>query len=244
MEEFKKIVALSFIEAHQKNPLANSKNALAKTISEKINKNENGSSDEKHRYSKTLLNYYNYYFSNGKKQTPSDSIINKLLNYLGYDSKQQFVNNQPSDISYLHKIPFINEPNTEGGKEEKYTFNLPWKEVVITISFISVVSFAYFGVNWKQKECMIWSNDHYEKIACDKTPNPDLFYNQNIVQNFKRVELDTAMTIFKNGKALFWYDKDGGEIEFFTKGGRHPVNNKVLKPVTETIIRKYVFGEE
>ncbi len=125
----------------------------------------------------------------------------------------------------------------EGGK--------PWKKIIITISFIGIAAIIYFIPDWEQNDCMIWSNDHYEKIACDKTSNPNLFYNQNIVENFKRVELDTTTEVFfKDGKALYWYDKEDGKIEFFTKGGKHPVNNKVLKPVTQTIIRKYVYGEK
>ncbi|AXT59474.1 hypothetical protein D1816_03600 [Aquimarina sp. AD10] len=52
------------------------------------------------------------------------------------------------------------------------------------------------------------------------------------------------LLFFKEGKALFWYDKTGGKIEFFTKGGKHPTNGKVLRPAIQKIIRKYVFGEE
>ena len=107
MHQFKKIVALSFIEAYRNNPLASSKNALAKIISEEINKNENGSILEEHRYAKTLVNYYNFYFTKGKQQKPSITIINKLLHYLGYDSQQHFFTNQPQSEDYLNKVPFV-----------------------------------------------------------------------------------------------------------------------------------------
>ncbi|MBP2831889.1 hypothetical protein J8281_06780 [Aquimarina sp. U1-2] len=117
------------------------------------------------------------------------------------------------------------------------------KKIVITITFIGITILIYFIPNWEQKDCMIWKENHYEKTTCGTTSYPDVLYDQNLVENFKKVKLDTTMVFFKNGKALFWYDREGGDIEFFTTGGRHPVNNKILRPVTETIVRKYVFGE-
>ncbi len=266
MEEFKKIVALSFIRAHKKNPLATSKNALAKIISEEMNKNEGGEIIDEHRYSKTLLNYYNFYFNEGKKQTPSDSIINKLLKYLGYDSQKQFTTNQLSDTSYLDRVPFVNyEKDTiiidNSNKKEVVGINNEGrnsdgndilKNTILILSIISTIAtILYFVSIWLSKDeqlektnCMIWNQDHYEKVVCGKTDETEIAVNVGLIENFKKIELDTTMVFFKEGKALFWYDKTGGKIEFFTKGGKHPTNGKVLRPATQKIIRKYVFGEE
>ncbi|WP_074406097.1 hypothetical protein [Aquimarina megaterium] len=256
MEEFKKIVALSFIQAYRNNSFATTKNALAKIISEEINKKENGSLIDEHRYARTLLNYYNYYFNGGKQHTPSDTLINKLLKYLGYDSQKQFINNQPSELSYLEEVPFVDfktEIGSEGEPTNEIDQNPPevieitgigWKKIVITISFIS--SFAvilYFVIDWQQKGCMTWSEDHYELVECGKTSSLDIALNKDLLENFRKIELDTTMTFFKDGKALFWYDKTVG-IEFFTMPGTHPTNGKTLKPVSQTIVRKYIYGEE
>ncbi len=135
----------------------------------------------------------------------------------------------------------------EGSAQKDHTKNgneRILKKVVIIISLIGIVFLLYYFSNREQNNCMAWKEDQYERIACGKTSSPNLLYDQNLAENFKKVKLDTTMVFFKDGKALFWYDRTGGAIEFFTKGGRHPISNKILRPVTETIIRKYVFGEE
>lgn len=159
MQEFKKIVALSFVEAYQKNPLASSKNALAKIISEEINKNEGGGILEEHRYAKTLVNYYNFYFSKGKQQKPSITIINKLLHYLGYYSQQDFFTNQPKSEDYLNKVPFVTNPTSiqpnHWNREKNLTPSLKtrikkekrWlKRINVTISISFGVIAAVFGM--------------------------------------------------------------------------------------------------
>ena len=264
MEEFKKIVALSFIKAKKDNPLATSKNALANIVSEEINKNENGSLIDEHRYSRTLLNYYNFYFNKGKQQTPSESIINKLLNYLEYDSQNQFIKNQPIDDNYLKEVPFVNykieaevrneiPPNETNQntveREARNTINIDdrWKKIVITISFISsITAITYLGIDWKLKNCMTWTGIEYEKVYCSKSFDPKIIpIDKALLKEFKKIEVDTNYTFFDDdAEAIVWYNKTGGKVEFFTKPGRHPTNNKTLKPVTQEIVRKYVFGEE
>lgn len=104
MEEFKKIVALSFIKVHNKYPFVNTKTALAKKLSKEI---ADDKLIEPYRHYKTLLIYYDYFFRNGKKQDPTDTVIYKLLRFLNYDSFEQFVRNQPQDLNYLETVPFI-----------------------------------------------------------------------------------------------------------------------------------------
>lgn len=255
MEEFKKIVALSFIEAYRNNSLATTKNALAKFISEEINKKENGSVIDEHRYARTLLNYYNYYFNGGKQHTPSDTLINKLLKYLGYDSQKQFTNNQPSDLSYLEEVPFVDDkteeppegpPEEEGEEEDEETRGGDgWKKIVITVSFIPLITaIIYWGIDWKQNGCMTWSEDRYVVIECGKTNSPDIALNRNLLENFRKIELDSTMKLFENGIGIYWYSRYDGKIEYFTKGGKHPTNGKTLKRISQPIVRKYIYGEE
>ncbi len=261
MEEFKKIVALSFIKAKKDNPLATSKTALAKIISKKITE---GKEEGDERHYKTLSNYYEFYFHNGKKQTPTNTIINKLLSYLAYDSQKQFIDNQPSDLSYLEKVPFVDyqpkslikkegdisdvEEDIEDGvtsiniKGNRGTL----KQIIITISFIAIASLIYFIPNWEQKDCMTWKEDHYELASCQKSHDPKIIpIDEKLLKEFRKIKVDTSFTFFNDdGNALVWYYKSGGEIEFFNSKGTHPTENKLLKPVTQTIVRKYVFGEE
>ena len=132
--------------------------------------------------------------------------------------------------------------NTESKKEVE---DKPWRKIVVTISFVTVIAaIIYFVTNWRHKDCMIWVDDHYEKIACGKTNVPEIALNQNLLENFKKVQLDTAMRFFKDGEALFWYQKKDGNVEFFNMKGVHPIYKTQLKPITQTIVRKYIYKEE
>ncbi|WP_282087082.1 hypothetical protein [Aquimarina algiphila] len=247
MEEFKKIVALCYIKAKNDNPLASSKTALAKIISIRITENEEDDGDDKHY--KTLSNYYEYFFNEGKKYTPSDSIINKLLSYLRYDSIDQFLKNQPIDEDYLKEVPFVDyktkdrkeqedAPEEEGGEGNKW-----FKKIIISVSITTpIIALLYFGIDWGQKDCMIWKEDHYEKITCGEN-SLNISYNQKVLENFKKVKKDTVEIFFKNGDPLYWYSKTDGEIELFTDKGNHPVSGKKLQEISERIVRKYVDNE-
>lgn len=132
-------------------------------------------------------------------------------------------------------------PNGTGSRKNK-----KWK-IVITISIIfPLFAIIYFGLNSRQKGCMIWKQDQYELANCPKNYNPKIIpIDEELLKEFKKIEVDTNFVFFDdNGNAKVWYDKTGGRIEFFTSEGRHPTNNKVLKPITQAIVRKYVFGEE
>ncbi|MEB3346365.1 hypothetical protein U6A24_12885 [Aquimarina gracilis] len=124
-----------------------------------------------------------------------------------------------------------------------------WKKarIAITISItITSITLLYFSINWQQKDCMTWKKDHYELASCPKSNNPNIIpIDEKLLKEFRKIEVDTNFTFFNNnGEVLVWYYKADGTIEFFNSGGRHPINNKVLRPVTQTIVRKYVFGEE
>ncbi|WP_298539511.1 hypothetical protein [uncultured Aquimarina sp.] len=259
MEEFKKIVALSFIEAYKKYPFTKTKTALSKKISEEITEKEEGEADEKHY--KSLVNYYDYFFNQGSnKQEPTETMVNKLLSFLNYDSREQFVKNQPIDDGYLDNVPFVKnvlvtEPEDSTGddikidppedvEEDDSDSNSNWvRKIVVTISIaIPSMIVLYFVINWQQKECMVWKEDHYESASCN-TKGISLNYNQDWVDNFKKAQNDTIETFFKQGDTLYWYFKRNNKVELFTKSGMHPVENVTLKPITETIVRNYILKE-
>lgn len=142
----------------------------------------------------------------------------------------------------------IDDP-PEGGSGGGFSpeAGIPWKKIVITISFISsIVAITYLGIDWKLKNCMTWTGIEYEKVYCSKSYDPKIIpVDIKRLKEFKKIEVDTNYTFFDdNAKAIVWYHKTGGKIEFFTKPGIHPTNNKPLKSVTQEIVRKYVFGEE
>lgn len=97
-----------------------------------------------------------------------------------------------------------------------------------------------------KKECMQWSNDHYEMVDCDLKVNslgimpPVELLDESLI-NLKKVQVcDTTSCFDKNGDAIIWYAKSENGVDFFNGHGRHPENNRPLKPVTKYIISKYV----
>ncbi|WP_109853313.1 hypothetical protein [Aquimarina sp. AU58] len=179
--------------------------------------------------------------------------VKQFLNQITKEPREEVVefsswllnfNPRPYSKFRKNKGKIIDPPEGESGGGFPPKPRIPWKKIVITVSFIS--SFAvilYFVIDRQRKECMIWSEDHYELVECGKTSSLDIALNKDLLENFRKIEPDTTMTFFKDGKALFWYDKTVG-IEFFTMPGTHPTNGKTLKPVSQTIVRKYIYGEE
>lgn len=104
-----------------------------------------------------------------------------------------------------------------------------------------MIYFAFF-----QKQCMQWSNDHYEKVTCDLEVNGLGSFNvvepfDKTVFDLKKIKVcDTTPFFNKNGDAIVWYGKTANGIDFFNGHGRHPENNSPLKPVTRYILNKYV----
>lgn len=95
-------------------------------------------------------------------------------------------------------------------------------------------------------ECMQWSNDHYEIVDCDQETQGLVRINQvelldKSLINLKKVKVcDTTPCFDKNGAAIIWYAKTANGIDFFNGHGRHPENNRALRPITPYIFNKYV----
>ncbi|WP_432222272.1 hypothetical protein ACRASX_02145 [Flavobacterium sp. TMP13] len=97
----------------------------------------------------------------------------------------------------------------------------------------------------QKKECMQWSNDHYEEVSCDLkvqgigTSNKIEPLDESVL-TLKKIIVTDKTVFFKDGEAIIWYSKTANGIEFFNTHGRHPENGHALRPVTQYIINKYV----
>lgn len=120
------------------------------------------------------------------------------------------------------------------------------KQTTIGVVIVFGLGFAISHYVFPKKQCMQWSNDHYEKVDCDlKTEG---FVVANVVEPFdetkfglKKITVSDTTTCFnKNGDAIIWYAKTVNGIDFFNTHGRHPENQNPLKPVTHYILDKYV----
>lgn len=120
------------------------------------------------------------------------------------------------------------------------------KTALIILVALSFAFTCYF--TFQKKQCMQWSEDHYEIVDCGLyTDDPEKYESiQPLDKNLlalKKIHVCDTTTFFKNGIAIIWYAKTENGIDFFNTHGRHPENDNALKPVTHYIINKYVKNE-
>ena len=103
----------------------------------------------------------------------------------------------------------------------------------------AVLVYTLFTVSINNKQCMYWTGDHYEAVACNATLKNNLYkiaLDTHLLNNFKRItEVDT---ITEKSVGKVWYLKHQNAFEFFTMSGEHPVYRKKLVRLSLYIFRK------
>lgn len=129
----------------------------------------------------------------------------------------------------------------------KTFFSKPMIVVCVTL-FIALSAFSLHKTF--EKKCMIWKDDHYEKIDCENTTNGFANYatvlplDSDLLDNFKKIKICDTTRFFINGKPAVWYLKQNNKCEFFNAPGFHPVNKKTLKEITPHIIRMHTSEKQ
>ncbi|MDQ7961736.1 hypothetical protein [Flavobacterium lindanitolerans] len=98
----------------------------------------------------------------------------------------------------------------------------------------------------KEKGCMIWRQDHYEKVACDYELDPSGGekiepVNEQLLKYQRKVKITDATKLFNpDGSSRFFYGKNAEQqMEYFTLPGRHPETGKLLKELSDYMIKKH-----
>ncbi len=218
---------------------------------------------------RSLRDYYNYYDSgNYDVEKELKPVVTKnLCRYLGFENYEDFVLTNKKGTLSKEGIEIINERNLvskidpnqtpkeldekkKKKKRRKFYTNIAISILVIAMFIALILNYSTLnGLLTKNENimvCMTWKEDHYELASCPNKHNPSIIpIDEKLLNEFKKITVDTSYAFFDdNGIAKVWYDKTGGKIEFFNMSENHPTNGKKLKPITEPIIRKYVFGEE
>lgn len=172
---------------------------------------------------RNLTRYYNYFISGneGEKINPDDTSLDELSKYLGYKGIKGFITGLQKEGQEL--------ANGEQIRMLK-------RKLLFSIAIISVltISLVFFVSRYYRKNCMIWVDDHYEKIRCSGLEN-ERKLDEVILLKMKKIKSPLQC------EHEMWYDKTDNEVTFFTYRGEHPVNGKDLKPVTEHICEKYIL---
>jgi hypothetical protein len=165
-------------------------------------------------------------------QNKSESIILENENKNDDEMKETENKNEAvSDDIQIKEKPLKNKTSER--------FN---KKLKLTIAGILIVFCLGFGICYyvfPKEQCMQWSNNHYEKVDCDLKTGKVEPYDESKF-GLKKIKVYDTTSCFINGEAIVWYAKiSSDKADFFNTHGRHPENNKPLRPVTDYIKKRY-----
>lgn len=112
----------------------------------------------------------------------------------------------------------------------------------------SFVGYGFKNICFPKKDCIQWSDTHYEQVECEGNKlgfahsNPIFDFDENLLR-FKKLDVCDTTKFFIEGQPTVWYIKQNNKCEFFNAPGLHPISGKTLKPITEYIINKYIRKE-
>ncbi|WP_286970028.1 hypothetical protein [Flavobacterium sp. UBA4854] len=114
------------------------------------------------------------------------------------------------------------------------------KKYFVIAAFLVVLSIIIY-LSMSQKDCMQWTNNHYEKITRSEDSYCDTYYDARYF-NLKKIEVcDTTKFFDDNGRAKVWYIKIGNSVECYNQFAPYPENTqRFLKPITQRMIDKYL----
>jgi len=115
-----------------------------------------------------------------------------------------------------------------------------WLIIMIAL-FLTIVSLVVYSLYDKGDNCMYWTGDHYERIDCDADVNDKVLFNEERWKNFRKITDLSTISEKSIGIVHYFGNKNR---EFFTQGGKHPVETtRYLKVMTRYIWEKE-FGSK
>lgn len=168
----------------------------------------------------TFERYYTGYISNGKRIKPNKETKDALSAYLGYKDYADFCD-----------------------KNRVYTENSIYKRKFYASCSVNIVLFLglfFCLLDYCERDCMVWVDDHYEKIKCNGRVNEKPL-DEDVLATFRKVKVCKDSTFFVNGVPVIHYTRHNNKTEFFTSNGEHPIYKDVYTdPITPRIIASRV----
>jgi hypothetical protein len=190
-----------------------------------------------------------------KTNAVSLNLISVLVDFQPRPFNKYLKTNVHSDVAVVSKEKehfqeiatfFYGSSNDNEGKIVKSNSMKQFSIMAITaVLFLA----AFYTINqafFREKECMQWQKDHYEKVDCKSANQGMATFNEvkpvnEREMNLKKVEVNKGTLFFKNGKPQIWYSKIKGKMYYFDANGDNPETGRPLKPITEYMIKKYVL---
>jgi hypothetical protein len=238
----KKLISKAFAKARQqllsKNGIEPSKTKCASFLSDFLQQC-------KFQYStKSLVNHFNA-VDNGNEALviKQPQVVEGLSVFLGYDDYIDFCNDHRDRLDTHQEIKEAISDKQVVIKNNSWLIR---NKFMVAVGIIVLIMGALFL--WQdagQQRWMEWQVDHYEEVDFSTVrfnQGQLKLWNETRVKNFKKVSVD-CNTMFYNvqGDVQIWYGKNkSGDLDYFTSTGKHPYTQKLVKPITVYMIRKYV----
>ncbi len=146
-------------------------------------------------------------------------------------------------VPTVHKQIPVGSINPVGEiKSGKNVLIIDKKWLIIGVAlFVSILSVGIYWLYDKSANCMYWTGDHYEKIDCDEDINDKVVFNEDRWKNFRKITDLSTITEKSIGVVHYFGNKNR---EFFTSGGKHPIETtRYLRVMTRYIWEKE-FGSK
>ncbi|RZK47850.1 MAG: hypothetical protein EOO87_21165 [Pedobacter sp.] len=153
-------------------------------------------------------------------------IEDKEKDFVLQDESSNENNEETTKITVVHKNPLISK---------KY-----YKTIGAFLGVFFVLIAAYI-FSPKNLQCMYWTGDHYEPIACDQKVSASVIALDTFsVSHLKKISKRDTITTASIGKVHYTKVKIDS-VDFYTTKGDHPTNStKRLLPMTQYILDKYI----
>jgi hypothetical protein len=154
--------------------------------------------------------------------SPGTEVLDGLAKFLDYTSFKEYHEENKTTATI------------EETKTKRRNSVVLWV-LILALGFLLTYNFLAPKAN----KCLVWKGTGYEVEICSGRLL-EIPYKEELL-DFKQVFPCSDSAFYDvDGRPILWYDKSDGEVSFFNQLGRHPVNKKTLKPITDTISEKYV----
>jgi hypothetical protein len=159
---------------------------------------------------------------------------------LGQSQRNELENNIA--ITTHEQVPVvpINAVSEKRTGKKSVTIDKRWLIIGVAL-FVSIFSIGIYWFYDKSGNCMYWTGDHYERIDCDEDNNDKVLFNEERWKNFRKITDLSTITEKSIGVVHYFGNKNR---EFFTSGGKHPIETtRHLRVMTRYIWEKE-FGSK
>jgi hypothetical protein len=198
---------------------------------------------------KSLSNHFNAVeHKTGYFEIKQSKVVALLSVFLGYDDYIDFCNQHKKIIASVDKeVDKEYSPSRSFYLKSMESVKKNKSLIAIGLAAVLIGLVTYFS-NTPDQRWMEWKAYSFEEVVFDparfKEGRLEL-WNEERSANFKQVAVGCNSIFFDyQGAQKIWYGKNAsGTLEYFTSTGKHPQTEKLVKPITVYMIKKYVCSE-